>query len=160
MRLEIRDRPVPRTPFLVAGLVAMLVGGLLVLNGLMGVGAVPLLIGGLLVILGARPAIQETARILLEEQGVTDTSLKVGPIPWHEIRGAAVQQLGSSFTLVTLDVVDPARWERQTSEQLGRLRELSARLDFQLPAVFLAASRLDHTAEEIAREINARATGR
>lgn len=152
----IRSRSVSRFPLFIGGVVLLGLGAWLSARSLVA-GVIPLLVGGALVIVGTRtgPAAE---RIVLDDRGVTDLKLRLGPVPWHEIRSATVVPLGTHFTMIALDLTEPARWKDIKAVDADRLRELAARLDFMLPEVFLYGSGLERSAEEVVAEINRRAT--
>ncbi len=157
MREVIRGATVRRMPFLLAGAVFAAVGLGMIAKGLTGPGTVPLVLGGILVLLGGRPAAEGEERLVLDDHGLTDLKLQVGPVPWTEIRGATVVPLGTHFTMIALDLTDPARYAEVKTLDAGRLRELAAKLDFTLPEVFLYGSGLAQSPQEVVEEINRRA---
>jgi hypothetical protein len=77
-------------------------------------------------------------------------------VPWDQIVRAEARQL-SRFWIVGLEVTDPEEWHARTPPGMQALRRLDP--DSTLPTILLAANRLDQSAEEIARLINARARG-
>lgn len=157
MRQVVHAAGVRRLPVVAIGAVLAAVGLGMIARGMTLPGAVPLVLGGLLVLLGARPAAEGPERLVFDDVGLTDLKLQLGPVPWSEIRGATVVPLGTHFTMIGLDVTDPARFGAMKALDAGRLRELAAKLDFALPPVFLYASGLERDAAAVAEEINRRA---
>ncbi|MFN8653317.1 MAG: hypothetical protein U0133_15540 [Gemmatimonadales bacterium] len=120
-------------------------------------GFILLLVGGLLLYLASGPAYQDRERIVMDDHGLTDLAVKLGPVPWTDIVGAEVMLVGKT-PLVSVEVRNPEEWERKVPLGLAKLQRLSP--DLKLSPVMLFAPRLTLSPEEIVREINNRAQAR
>lgn len=120
-------------------------------------GFILLVIGGLLLYLASGPAYQERERIVMDERGLSDLAVKLGPVPWTDVIHAEVLMVGAT-PLVTVEVRNPEEWERKAPPGLANLRRLAP--DLKLSPVMLFAPRLTLSPEEIVREINQRAQAR
>ena len=96
---------------------------------------------------------EETERLVIDDSGIRDSMLPVGPIDWAEIRGASVQTIGS-VSVVALEVRDSERFIRR----LPRARQFIARkaLEAGLPALYLTLVGTDGDPQTIADTINRR----
>ena len=155
-RTAFHRRSVSRVPALVAGTGCLLGGGALVAFGISGMGWVLLLVGAGLAVLGTSQAGPLKEVLVLDERGVTDGVLGYGTVPWAQIVRAEAREL-SRFWIVGLEVTNPEEWLTRTPPAMQALRKLDP--DSGLPPVLLVANRLEQSAAEIARLINARAQG-
>jgi len=141
---------------LAAGAGALLGGGALVALGAPGLGWALLVVGAGLALFGTSQGGQPKEALILDQRGVTDAILGYGTIPWEQIVLARAEQLGR-FWIVGLEVTNPEEWAARTPASMAALRRLDP--DHALPTVLLMANRLNQSAEEIARQISARARG-
>jgi len=151
-------RPSARRPYLIAGLI--LIGLAMAAQlGLHQPGAtwVLLLPGGLLLLLGTKPAGPPVEAIVLDDFGVSDRSIDIGPIPWDQLVRAEVGWI-RRFPVVALHLTDNAAWMARMPERHRKLVQLGA-AELGLPPVFLYAVGLDVAPEEIVERINQRARG-
>lgn len=155
-RTAFHRRSVARTPALIGGAACLLGGGALVAFGVSAPGWVLLLLGAGLALVGTGDGGRPKEALILDDRGVTDAVLGYGTVPWDQIVRAEARQL-SRFWIVGLEVTDPEEWLARTPPGMQALRRLDP--DSTLPTILLAANRLDQSAEEIARLINARARG-
>jgi hypothetical protein len=156
MRVVTHSRPVSRGPWIVGAISFLAVGlGAVALN-LPLAGWPALLLGGVILFFATRPAGAPKERIVLDDAGVSDTALGIGPIPWNEIIRGELRPL-SKLWVISLEVTDPERWARQLPERQRTLNSFAAELG--LSPVLLAVSGLDLPPEEVLRLINDRAAG-
>ena len=76
------------------------------------VGWLTILFFGAGIPLFARQLLDSRPRLVIDEQGILDRTLKVGVIPWTEITGARLETITGN-TFVCLEVRDPAIFTRQ-----------------------------------------------
>lgn len=151
--------PASRGPLRVAGVVLSGLGLLLVaMVRTSPVGWIFLLPGGLLLLVGMQPRRTATEAIVLDDLGLSDRTMDLGPIPWDEIVRAEVGQI-KRFPVVALQLTRPDQWLARMPERHRKLVALGA-AELGLPPVFLYAVALDHPAEEIVAAINQRARGK
>jgi hypothetical protein len=155
-RVVARSRPLARGSWLFAGVALAVAGFAAIVAHMMTPGWVALVLGGGLLLLGARPAAGLTDRIVVDDAGVSDLAMKVGPIPWADIVRAEARLVGS-VPIIAIEVRNPEVWEQQLPDSLRRLRGFAAEL--QLPPVLLYGQGLDPPPAEIVRLINERARG-
>lgn len=116
-----------------------------------------LLPGGLLLLLGTRPAVTPVEAIVVDDLGLSDRTMDVGPIPWDQVIGAEVRLI-RRFPVVALQLTDEAAWLSRMPERHRKLVALGAS-ELGVPPVFFYAVGLDHSPEEIVAAINQRARG-
>lgn len=156
-RVVATHRPANRTPWLISAVGLGLAGLLFITRGTYAPGWILLALGGVLLYLATGPAYRERERIVMDEHGLSDLAVKLGPVPWTDIIQAEVLMLGKT-PLVTVDVRNPEEWEAKAPQGLANLRRLAP--DLKLSPVMLFAPRLTLSPEEIVREINTRALAR
>jgi hypothetical protein len=144
---------------LAVGLVGLAIGAALLLlqlpfplPHLLGWGVVAL--SGIYALLQLRALGEESERVVIDDAGIRDSILPVGVIDWGEVRGAAVQSIGS-VEVVALELRDPERFIRR----LPAARQFIARkaLEAGLPGVYLTLVGTDGDPGRIADIINRRA---
>lgn len=155
-RVAFHQRTMATAPVLVAAIGCLLGGGALVAFEVSGLGWILLLVGAGLALLGTSQDKRPKEALILDDHGVTDAVMGYGTIPWDQIVRAEARQLGR-FWIVGLDVTNPEAWLARTPPARLALRRLDE--DHTLPPVLLAVHRLDQSADEIARLINARVRG-
>jgi hypothetical protein len=98
---------------------------------------------------------EEIERVVIDDAGIRDSILPVGVIGWDEVRGAAVQKIGS-VEVVALQLRDPERVIRR----LPGARQFIARkaLEAGLPGVYLTLVGTDGDPKKIADVINERSS--
>ncbi len=116
-----------------------------------------LLPGGLLLLVGTRPAGLPVEAIVVDDFGLSDRTMDLGPIPWDQVIGAEVRHL-RRFPVVALRLTDDAAWLSRMPERHRKLVALGAD-QLGLPPVFLYAVGLDHPPEAIVAAVNQRARG-
>jgi hypothetical protein len=111
------------------------------------------LLGGGWALLLVRALGEDTERLVIDDSGIRDTLLPVGPIDWSEIRAASVQTIGS-VSVVALEVRDSERFIRR----LPPARQFIARkaMEAGLPALYLTLVGTDGDPQAIADTINRR----
>jgi hypothetical protein len=112
----------------------------------------------ILAVLGGGWALgEDTERLVIDDSGIRDSMLPVGPIDWSEIRGASVQTIGS-VPVVALEVRDSEGLIRR----LPPARQFIARkaLEAGLPPLYLTLVGTDGDPRAIADLINQRVGGR
>ena len=99
---------------------------------------------------------EETERVVIDDGGIRDSMLPVGTIGWDEVRGASVQEIGST-PVVALQVRDPERFIRR----LPPARQFIARKagEAGLPGLYLTLVGTDGDPHAIAQVINRRVQG-
>ena len=92
------------------------------------------LLGGAYGLVMLRALGEETERLVIDDSGIRDSSLPVGPIGWEEVLGASIQEIGG-VRVVALKVRDPERFIRR----LPASRQFIARkaLEADLPGLYL-----------------------
>jgi hypothetical protein len=153
-RIVLHASPRYRYRKLAVGLSVLGIGaGLLLLE-------LPAWIGWTLVALGGGSALfqlralgEETERVVIDDSGIRDSMLPVGTIGWDEIRGAAVQEIGS-VAVVALRVRDPERFIRR----LPPARQFIARkaVEADLPGLYITLVGTDGDPHTIAQVITQR----
>lgn len=156
-RIVATHLPANRMPWLIGAVGLGLAGLLFISRGTYTPGWILLLVGGLLLYLSSGPAYRERERIVMDQHGLSDLAVKLGPVPWTDIIHAEVLMVGKT-PLVTVEVRNPEEWERKAPPGLANLRRLAP--DLKLSPVMLFAPRLTLSPEEIVREINNRALAR
>ena len=156
MRVVTHGRPVSRGPWLV-GAVSFVAAGLgAVALRVPLVGWPALALGGVILFFATRPAGAPQERIVLDDTGVSDLALGVGPIPWSEVIKGELKPL-SRLWVISLELTDPERWASKLPERQRNLNGFAKELG--LSPVLLAVSGLDLPPEEVLRLINDRARG-
>jgi hypothetical protein len=114
-------------------------------------------LGGGWALLLVRALGEDTERLVIDDSGIRDSMLPVGPIDWSEIRAASVQTIGS-VSVVALQVRDSERFIRR----LPPARQFIARkaLEAGLPALYLTLVGTDGDPKAIADLINRRVEDR
>jgi hypothetical protein len=88
------------------------VGLLLARKGERPVGWLGVALGAVGVPIFLRQIFDRRPRLVIDERGIFDRSLRVGVIPWSEITGTAVRSV-SGNTFIALELRDPALFTRQ-----------------------------------------------
>ena len=117
-----------------------------------------LLPGGLLVLFGARSAGSAVEAIVVDDIGLSDRTIDIGPNPWEQVIRADVRLI-RRFPVVALQLTDNSAWLARMPESHRRLVMLGA-AELGLPPVFFQAIRLDVPVDRIVTEINQRARGK
>ncbi len=143
-----------RGPWLVGAVSFLVVGIGAVAQRVPLVGWPLLLVGGVILFFATRPAGALKERIVLDDTGVSDPALGIGPIPWNEIIRGELRPL-MKIWVISLELTDPDRWAKQLPENQRALRGFAKELG--LSPILLAVSGLDHPPEELLRLINDRA---
>lgn len=156
MRIVTHSRPMSRGPWLVGAMSFLAVGLGAVAQQVPLVGWPLLALGGVILFFATRPAGLLKERIVLDDAGVSDQGLGIGPIPWHEIIRGELKPL-MKIWVISLEVTDPERWVAQLPDNQRTLRNFAK--DLGLSPIMLAVSGLDLPPEEVLRLINDRARG-
>ena len=150
--------PASRRPALIAGVVLITIGlAMMLLAHETVAGWVFLLPGGLLVLLGTQPVGVPVEAIIVDDMGLSDRTLELGPIPWDQVIRADARQL-RRFPVVALQLTDNDAWLARMPERHRKLVALGA-AQLGLPPVFLYAVQLDVPVLQIVAAINERARG-
>jgi hypothetical protein len=129
------------------------VGAVLAADRVRGLGWILVSAGGACALIMVRALGEEAERLVIDDAGIRDSSLPVGTIPWEEVRGAAVQEIGG-VRVVALTVRDPERFIRR----LPASRQFIARkaLEADLPGLYLTLVGTDADPTEIVDAIRQR----
>jgi hypothetical protein len=112
---------------------------------------------GLYALFQLRALGEEHERVVIDDSGIRDSMLPVGVIGWEEVRGAAVQKVGS-VEVVALQLRDSERFIRR----LPGARQFIARkaVEAGLPGVYLTLVGTEGDPGKIAEVINGRVASR
>ena len=115
------------------------------------------LFGGASALVMLRALGEDTERVVIDDSGIRDSLLPVGPIGWDEVRGASVQAIGS-VQVIALDVRDPEHFIRRLSAS----RQFLARkaLEADLPSLYLTLVGTEADPTEIVEAIRQQLRGR
>ncbi|HEX5725609.1 MAG TPA: STM3941 family protein [Longimicrobiaceae bacterium] len=128
--LVIRSQRLRWALLTVAALVFVVIGAVLVVSGenvfmgLLGVGFF-----GLCAVVSARQALDARPRIVIDDEGVFDRTLRVGRIAWSDIAAAYVKRMHSGV-FVCLELRDPAKYVHRQPPLLQRVTGLNTVLGF------------------------------
>ena len=104
-----------------------------------------------------RQLIDRRPRIVVDDAGVTDNTLRVGCIEWGDIRGTELRYVqGNAF--LSLDLRDPAKYVSRLSPTMQRLTKTNKALGFTELSVNLAGIKANP--EEVAKSISDEVTRR
>ncbi len=151
--------PGSRRTTLIGGVLLIFIGlALLLLVSATAAGWTFLLPGGLLVLLGARPAAAPLEAIVVDDMGLSERTMNVGPIPGDQVVRAELRQI-RLMPVIGVELVSSDTWLARMPESHKRLVALGA-TELGLPPIFFPAAGLDIPADRIVAEINQRARGK
>lgn len=152
--------PSPRRPRLMLGAAALLAAAGVLLaatHAAVMAGMLLLVVGGVAAALFAAQALDRRPRVIINDAGIYDRSMKVGRIDWSDVTGAYVRRLrGTSF--VCIELRDAARYTNRLSGALRHRAEEHRRLGLTELSVNLGDTDADaeRVCEVILREAQLR----
>lgn len=97
--------------------------------------------GGCAVVIGLQ-VFDTRPRIVIDDRGIVDRTLKVGLIEWPDIRSAFLAHIqGNPF--LCLDLVDPAKYVERLSPMMRHMVALNRKLGFTDLSLNLTATRVE-----------------
>ena len=99
-------------------------------------------------------------RIIIDDQGILDRTLKVGTIDWADIRAVFLKR-SQDQPFICLELVDPSKYTQRLSPLLRRMVQLNRKLGFTDLSLNLAGTRVNpEQVEELLNKELASRSGR
>ncbi|HEX6534835.1 MAG TPA: STM3941 family protein [Gemmatimonadaceae bacterium] len=137
--------PSPRRPLLLlAGGIALAAVGVLLAATRVSVvlGTLTLVVGGAVAALFAAQALDRRPRVIINDSGIYDRTMKVGRIDWNDVAGAYVRRMrGGVFVCVELR--EPERYTNRLSAALRQRAEAHRKLGLTELSVNLSGTDAD-----------------
>ena len=90
----------------------------------------------------AMQVVDRRPRIVIDDQGILDRTLKVGRIEWEDIRAVFLKRSqGQPF--LCLELVDPSKYTQRLSPLLRRMVQLNRKLGFTDLSLNLGGTNVD-----------------
>lgn len=118
------------------------------------VGVLSIVFFGLCALVAIQQLTDARPRVVIDDEGVLDRTLKVGRIAWSDIEGAYVRRMHAN-AFVCLELRDPAKYTAGLSPVMRRLAALNEKLGFTPLSLNLAHTDAnpERVAELIEREV-------